>query len=131
MVGSWSGDYAVARNRAAEAGIEIDLAYHVPKSGAPAWFDLWAIPADAPNYENAHLFLDYLLRPQVIADCTSFTGYANANKAATPLLAPEIANDPAIYPDAETLSRLFTTVPLNDEQERALHRSWQTIKAGG
>lgn len=131
MAGTWSGDYSVARSRAAEAGIDLELAYFVPKSGAPAWFDLWAVPSDAANVENAHIFMNYLLRPEVIADCTSFTGYANANAAATPLLDPEISGDPAVYPDAETMSRLFTTVPLSDEQERALNRSWQTVKAGG
>jgi putrescine transport system substrate-binding protein len=72
-----------------------------------------------------------MLRPEVIAACTSYTGYANANKAATPLLDPSIAGDPAIYPDAETLARLYTPKPQTDEQDRDLNRAWQTIKTGG
>lgn len=129
-VNTWSGDYAVAAARAAEAGIEMNLAYHVPRTGAPAWFDLWSIPADARNVDNAHRFIDYLLRPEVIADCTNYTGYANANAAATPFLDEAIAGDPAIYPDAETLARMYTTRPQTPEQERELMRVWTQIKAG-
>ncbi len=130
-VNSWSGDYGVAKTRAAEAGIKIDLAYFVPKTGAPAWFDLWSMPTDAPNVENGYKFIDYLLRPEVIAKCTDFTGYANANKAATPLVDPAISGDPAVYPDAETLSRLYTPKPQTPQQEEAMTRLWTEIKTGG
>ncbi|MFZ1471247.1 MAG: extracellular solute-binding protein, partial [Paracoccaceae bacterium] len=130
-VNSWSGDYGVAKARAAEAGIEMNLAYFVPRTGAPAWFDVWSIPADAGNVDNAYLFIDYLLRPEVAAACTDYTGYANANKAATPLVDPSISSDPAVYPDAETLSRLYTPKPQTPEQEEALTRIWTQIKTGG
>lgn len=130
-VNSWSGDYSVAAARAEEAGIEIDLAYFVPRTGAPAWFDLWCMPADARNVDNGYLFIDYLLRPQVIADCTNYTGYANANLAAMPLIDPAIAADPAVYPDDETLARMYTPAPQTDEQESALTRVWTEIKSGG
>lgn len=129
-VNSWSGDYAVASARAAEAGIDMELAYFVPRTGAPAWFDMWAIPADAPHVEAAHAFIDYLLKPEVIAACTNYTGYANANAAATPFIDEAIASDPAIYPDQETLSRMYTTRPQTPEQERELTRIWTQIKAG-
>ena len=130
-VNNWSGDYGVAKARAAEAGIDIDLAYFVPKTGAPAWFDLWSIPADAANVDNGYRFIDFLLRPDVIAKCTDFTGYANANKAATPLVDPSISGDPAVYPDAETLKRLYTPKPQTPEQEEQLTRIWTEIKTGG
>jgi putrescine transport system substrate-binding protein len=129
-VNSWSGDYGVAKARAAEAGIEMNLAYYVPKTGAPAWFDLWAMPADAPNVDNAYAFLDFMLRPEVIAACTNYTGYANANKAANAFVDPAILGDPAVYPDAETLSRLFTPKPQSEEQDRAITRAWTAVKAG-
>lgn len=130
-VNTWSGDYGVAKTRAAEAGIEMNLAYYVPKTGAPAWFDLLCMPADAPNTENGYKFLDYLLRPEVIAACTNFTGYANANKAATPMVDPAITADPAVYPDEETLARMYTPRPQTEEQERELTRIWTEIKSGG
>ncbi|MGB8813866.1 MAG: polyamine ABC transporter substrate-binding protein [Paracoccaceae bacterium] len=129
-INSWSGDYGVAKTRAAEAGIDIDLAYFVPKTGAPAWCDYLCIPADAASKDNAHAFINYLLRPEVIAACTNFTGYANANLAATAFIDPAIAANPAVYPDAETLSRMYTPKPQTEEQDRELTRAWATIKAG-
>ena len=130
VANTWSGDYGVAKSRAAEAGIELNLQYFVPKTGAPAWFDLWCIPVDAPNTENAYLFLDYMMQPEVIAACTNYTGYANSNKAATQFVDPAVASDPAVYPDAETLSRMYTPQPQTEEQERAMTRAWTEIKAG-
>jgi putrescine transport system substrate-binding protein len=130
-VNSWSGDYGVAKKRAADAGIKLDLEYFVPKSGAPAWFDVWAIPSDAKNVDNAYAFLNYMLRPEVVAAATNFIGYANANKAATALVDPSISGDPAVYPDAATKERLFTLAPMTPEQEEALTRTWTEIKTGG
>lgn len=130
VANTWSGDYAVAKARAAEAGIEMNLAYFVPKTGAPAWFDLLAIPADAPNSENAHKFIDFLMQPEVIAAATNYTGYANANAASKPFIDPAILNDPAIYPDEETLKRMYTPTPQTEDQERELMRAWTDIKAG-
>lgn len=130
VANTWSGDYGVALARAQEAGIELNLEYYVPKTGAPAWFDLWCIPTDAANVDNAHVFLEYLLQPEVIAACTNYTGYANANAAATPFVDPSVASNPAIYPDAETLSRMYTLKPRTDEQERMITRAWAEVKAG-
>ncbi len=130
VANTWSGDYGVAKARAVEAGLDIDLQYFVPKTGAPAWFDVWCIPADAKNKDNAYTFINYMLRPEVIAACTDFTGYANANKAATPLVDESIRNDPAVYPDAETLSRMYTPKPQSEEQDRDITRAWAQIKAG-
>lgn len=129
-INNWSGDYAVAKSRAAEAGIDIDLAYFVPKTGAPAWFDVLSIPTDAPNVDNAYAFIDFLLQPEVIAACTNFTAYANANSASKPFIDPEILNDPAVYPDEDTIKRLFTPKPMSEEQDRAITRAWTAIKTG-
>ncbi len=76
---SWSGDYAQAMWRAKEVGRPVELAYTTPREGALAWFDLWFIPADAPHPGNAHLFLNYLLRPEVIAAISNETRYAAPN----------------------------------------------------
>jgi putrescine transport system substrate-binding protein len=130
VANTWSGDYGVAKARAAEAGVELNLQYFVPKTGVPAWFDIWCMPSDAQNTDSAYAFLDYMLRPEVVAKCTDYTGYANANKAATALVDPAISSDPAIYPDAETLARMYTPKPMSEEQERLLTRAWTQIKAG-
>jgi putrescine transport system substrate-binding protein len=130
-VNSWSGDYAVASTRAREAGIDINLGYFIPETGAPAWFDVWVIPTDANNIDNAHMFIDFLLRPEVIAACTNFTGYASANEAALPFVDPAIAADPAVYPDQAAQRRMFTPHPQTAEQESDMTRAWTEVKSGG
>jgi putrescine transport system substrate-binding protein len=130
VVNSWSGDYATAKARAAEAGIEINLAYFVPTTGSPAWVDTWCVPADAPHKENAYKFLDFMLDPEVIAKCTNFTNYANANVPASKFVDPAVLADPAVYPNDEIKQRLWTPKPLTPELERAMTKAWSTIKTG-
>jgi putrescine transport system substrate-binding protein len=127
---SWSGDYSVASSRAAEAGLDIDLGYTIPKEGSVDWYDLMYIPADAPHPDNAYLFLDFMMRPEIIARATNFTGYANANRSATALVDPEITSDPAIYPDAQTRQRLQASQILPPKLERRRSRTWIKIKSG-
>ncbi len=129
-INSWSGDYGVAAARGAEAGIELDLIYVVPTTGAPLWFDVWAIPADAPSPDNAHTFLNYMLRPEVVAACTNYTLYGNANDAAREFVDDYILNDPAVYPDDETIARLFITTPDDEDTDRMITRAWQQVKSG-
>ena len=130
MAMSWSGDYGVAAGRAAEAGIDINLAYTIPKEGSVIWFDNIYIPSDAPHRDNAYLFLDYMLRPEVIARSTNYNGYANANSAATQFVEPSIAEDTAIYPDQLVLERMQTTEVLTPKLERRRSRTWTKIKTG-
>jgi putrescine transport system substrate-binding protein len=127
---SWSGDYVVARQRAREAGYDVELGYDMPVEGMPAWFDAVYIPSDAPHPGNAHRFLDFLLRPEVIAEVTNTVGYANANAAALPLVREELRNDPAIYPDTEVMRRLHTPYVLAPKTERLRSRAWSRIKTG-
>jgi putrescine transport system substrate-binding protein len=127
---SWSGDYATAQARAEEAGKKINLAYTVPKEGANIWFDGMLIPKDAPHPKNAILFINYMLRPDVIADATNYTNYANGNAKATPLVNPEITANPAIYPDTATMARLYPAVERSNDVQRVLTREWTRFKAG-
>jgi len=127
---TWSGDYAVAATRAQEAGLKINLAYTVPKEGSNIWFDAMLVPKDAPNKDNALLFLNYMLRADVIAECTNYTYYANGNQASRKLILPEILNDPAIYPDAETQKRMFPSVVRDEEVQRVITREWTRLKTG-
>jgi len=127
---SWSGDYAVAITRAREVGIDLNLKYAIPAEGGIGWYDMVFIPADASHSDNAHLFLNYLLRPNVIATVTNYIGYANANQAANPLIIPEYYSDVAIYPDDETFQSLEITHILEPTLERRRSRTWTRIKSG-
>jgi putrescine transport system substrate-binding protein len=127
---SWSGDYATAATRAAEAGLNINLAYTIPKEGTNIWFDGMLIPADAPHPQNAHLFLDYMMRPEVIAAATNYTYYANANVPAREFVLKEILEDPAIYPTEEVLKRGFPSVVRDQAISRVITREWTRVKTG-
>jgi putrescine transport system substrate-binding protein len=130
MAGSWSGDYAVVSTRAREAGLDLSFKYTVPSEGGTIWFDAAYIPADAPHPDNAHLFLNFLMRPEVIADISNYTGYANANRDATALVIPEYADDPAIYPDAAIMKRLASVSLHPPKIERKRTRAWTRAKSG-
>jgi putrescine transport system substrate-binding protein len=127
---TWSGDYAVAATRAEEAGLKINLAYTIPKEGSNIWFDAMLIPKDAPNPENALLFMNYMLRPDVAADCTNYIYYANGNQASKQFVNKEILDDPAIYPDAETQKRMFPSVVRDEAMQRVITREWTRLKTG-
>ena len=130
VANTFAGDHATAVGRAMESGIEVNLGYFVPRTGAPIWVDNFCIPADAPHPANAHLFLNFLLRPEVIAATTNYTYYANANLASRTFVAPDILANPAIYPDAEVMARLYTQPTPTDDQMRLLIDAWRKIKNG-
>ena len=125
---SWSGDYASAQQRADEVGIDIELAYMVPREGTVLFLDSMLIPADAPHPENAHLFLNYLMRPEVIAPISDELRYANANRASLPLIDPALRNDPAAYPSLEDRQNWRSGVIYEPQLERRRTRSWSRVK---
>jgi putrescine transport system substrate-binding protein len=127
---SWSGDYAQAMHRAEQAGRPVQLAYTVPREGTLAWFDLWFIPADAPHPQNALLFLDYMLRPKVIADVSNEVRYAAPNLAAIPLLDPAVRDDPAIYPPEDIRRDMHVGALHEPKVERLRSRLWSRVKTG-
>jgi len=126
----WSGDVFQARDRAAEADQGVVIDYSIPKEGAQMWFDQMAIPADAPHVEEAHEFLNYIMRPEVIAKASNYVFYANGNKASQALLDADVIDDPAVYPDDATMANLFTTVPLDPKAQRRVTRIWTKIVTG-
>ncbi|MGQ0656573.1 MAG: polyamine ABC transporter substrate-binding protein [Chromatiales bacterium] len=130
LVVGWSGDVFIARDRAEEAGQGIELAYFIPKEGAEVWFDLLAITVDAPHPKNAHLFLDYFLRPEITAAVSNYVNYANANAASLEFINDEVKNDPGIFPPPEVKAKLFPNPVHTAEYDRLLTRSWTRIKTG-
>ena len=130
MAMSWSGDYATAMQRAIEVGADVKLAYSAPVEGTVLWFDGFFIPSDAPHSENAHLFLNYMLRPEVIARVSNQTRYANANRRSYPFMLPEVVNDPAVYPTMEERLGFHAGAIFGPKQERLRTRAWSRIKTG-
>jgi putrescine transport system substrate-binding protein len=126
----YSGDVIQARNRALEAKNGVEIVFRVPREGAQFSIDMLGIPKDAPHPENALAFIDYILRPPVIAAISNAVSYPNPNLAATPLVAPAIRDDPGIYPP-EAVRRLFyVDLPAPRDYERARTRAWNRVKSG-
>jgi putrescine transport system substrate-binding protein len=126
----WSGDAGIAASRAEEAGKTFSIEYRIPKEGAQMWFDLMAIPKDAPSPENAHAFINFLMEPEMIARATDFVTYPNANVASKAFIDPDILNDPTIYPPPEVMKRLFVVTPYDQKLQRTVTRLWQKVKSG-
>ncbi len=126
----WSGDVLQAKRRAEEAGKGVEVGYAIPKEGAIMWFDMLAIPADAPHPDNAHRLIDYLLEPAVIAKASNFVRYANGNMNATPLVDEAVRTNPAIYPTDEVKKKLFPHLAESAEFSRLLNRSWTRFRTG-
>ena len=127
---AYNGDVMQARDRAREAKNGIDIQYAVPKEGSILWFDMLAIPKDAPDPESAYAFLNYIMTPQVTADISNFKRYADANAAAQPLVQSAVKDDPGIYPTPDQMQRLKVQLADSPEQTRAITRVWQKFKTG-
>jgi putrescine transport system substrate-binding protein len=126
----WSGDITQARYRAKEAGKSVELAYSIPKEGTISGFDTLAIPVDAPHPRNAHLFIDYLLRPEVAAKNSNAVKYANPVGASVALLSPELRNDAGVYPPPEVRAKFVPARAKSQEFTRLLMRQWTRFKTG-
>ncbi|MFZ5964489.1 polyamine ABC transporter substrate-binding protein [Thalassococcus sp. BH17M4-6] len=126
----WSGDVLQARDRAAEADNGVTVAYNAPKEGALMWFDQMAIPVDAPNPDGAHQFLNFIMDAQNMAAASNYVYYANGNKASQEYLVEDVIDDPAIYPDEETIKNLYTFSPYDPKVQRMVTRLWTEIKSG-
>jgi putrescine transport system substrate-binding protein len=130
LVMGWSGDIKQGHDRAAEAGKGVDLAYSIPREGAISNYDVLAIPADAPHLKNAHLFINYLLRPEVAAQNSNLIKYANALSPAIQPLEPGVRSDPGVYPPPEVRARLTPERPRPPDYQRQLTRMWTRFKTG-
>ena len=126
----YSGDVLQAKKRAEEAKNGVEIAYVVPREGALMWFDSFAIPADAKNVQEAHEFINYMMRPEVAAANSNFVAYATGNLAAKKFLDPEVLNDPGVYPDEATFKRLFTNTAYDERSQRTVTRLWTRVKTG-
>lgn len=126
----WSGDILQAKARAEEAKNGVEVNYVIPKEGTYMWFDNLAIPADAKNVAEAHEFINFLMKPEVIAKASNYVQYANGNLASQKFLDESVFKNPAVYPTEETMKKLFTISPYGPKEQRVLNRVWTQIKTG-
>lgn len=127
---SYSGDVFQARDRAAEAGNGMEIAFVIPQEGAARWIDVMAVPADAPNKTNAMKFIDFLMKAEIAAGIAEYVSYATPNTAAKALLPAESQADESIYPPPEVTAKLVDPITFPIAVQRDRVRLWTTIKTG-
>jgi putrescine transport system substrate-binding protein len=130
LVLGWSGDVLQAATRAEENKKDFHIKYHIPKEGAVQFFDNLAIPADATHVKNAHLFIDFLNRPEVAAKNSTYISYANGNSASLSMIDPKVKDNPDVYPPPELAAKLVPDLPESSEYTKQLTRTWQRFKTG-
>ena len=130
VVLGWAGDINIARARAIEnkSGNEVEAL--LPLTGGLIFFDNLAIPKDARHPNNAHVFINYFLKPEVSASLTNELGYATANKASLVNVKPDIAKDPAVFPDAENLKKMVPPNSFSNEARQSLSQVFTLFKKG-
>ena len=125
----WSGDVKQAHDRAKDAGKGIDIGYNIPQEGAVSNYDVLGIPADAPHPNNAHLFINFLMRPEIAARNSNLIKYANGDTP-TPAINEAVRNDPGVYPPADVQAKLHPEPVRTPEFTRVLTRMWTRFKTG-
>ena len=132
VVVTWGPDGMYAQAAAEESGQDIELKFYAPPGDGKAniWVDGWIIPSDAENLDNAYLFLDYMMRPEVAADDSNFTWYASANETAKELIDPEVTGNEAVYPSEEAIAMMYPLNVVKPKIERVRTRVWTKFKTG-
>ncbi len=131
---TWGPDGLLAMSGAEEAKTGVVLEFFLPpkQNGAALWVDGWVMPADAKNIENAHLFLNYMMRPEVGAADSNFSWYATVNKSALQqnLIDEAVSSSPAAFPTSAQVSKMYTLAVVPPKIERVRTRTWTNFKAG-
>jgi len=126
----FSGDINIARQRAVEWKTGQTIRALVPSTGGIIFMDVMAIPADAPHPQNAHRFIDFILRPEIHAGLTNKVYYANPNRASLPFVKPEVASDKTIFPGPEDMKRMALPDVLGNDVRRHMTRLYTQFKSG-
>ncbi|MDQ1817334.1 polyamine ABC transporter substrate-binding protein [Massilia sp. CCM 9210] len=126
----WAGDINIARQRAIDAKKGVKIEALVPKNGAPLVFDTMAIPADAPHPNNAHLWINYILRPEVQAGLTNKVFFANPNKAGMKFVRKDIAENKSVFLSDEDMKKMVAPEAVPQDIRRVMTRTFTKFKTG-
>jgi len=129
VVMGYSGDINIARQRAIDNKTGHDIQALIPPTGGTLFFDTMAIPKDAKNVRNAHLFINYILRPEVHASLTNTVFYANPNAASKKFVKPEVANNPTVFLSATDIAKLTVPDAVPQDIRRVQTRIFTSFKA--
>lgn len=126
----WSGDINIARRRAIEGKTGQDIVALIPKNGGLLFFDMMAMPVDAPHPKNAHLFMNYIMRPEVHASLTNKIFYANPNRESRKFVKPDVANNPSVFPSSSEMATMIAPKALSNDIRRQITRVYTAFKTG-
>lgn len=126
----WSGDINIAKNRAIAGKTGQKIEALVPSTGGIIFMDVMVIPADAPHPENAHKFIDYILRPEVHAGLTNKVFYPNPNKESRKFITPAVANDPTVFPPDADMKKMALPNAISNDIRRQMTRIYTSFKTG-
>jgi putrescine transport system substrate-binding protein len=128
----YSGDINISRARALDANPKQPATIEalIPKGGATLFFDTMAIPKDAKNVANAHLFINYILRPEVAAALTNKVFYANPNAASLKFVKKDVAENKTIFLSADDKARMTPPDAVPQAIRRVQTRIFTNFKAG-
>ena len=126
----WSGDINIARQRAIDGKTGQKIEALLPKTGGLLFFDVMVIPADAPHPNNAHKFINYIMRPEVAAGLTNKVFYANPNKDSKKFIAPAVASNPTVFLSDAEMKKMVPPGPLNNDTRRTMTRLYTSFKTG-
>ncbi len=126
----WSGDINIARQRAIEGKTGQKIEALIPKIGAPVFFDVMVIPADAPHPGNAHKWMNYIMRPDVHASLTNKVFYANPNKDSLKFVRKDVAENKTVFLSAEDMKKMIAPDSLNNDMRRLMTRTYTSFKTG-
>jgi putrescine transport system substrate-binding protein len=129
---TWGPDGLLAMSGAVDAntGVVLDFVLPAGQGAATLWVDGWVIPTGAENIENAHLFMNYMMRPEVGAADSNYTWYATANAASVDLIDEAVTSSPAAFPTDAQVAKMYTSTPLPPKMERVRTRAWTSFKSG-
>jgi len=130
VVMGYSGDINIARQRAIDAKTGHDIRALIPDKGATLFFDSMAIPKDAPHPNNAHLFIDYILRPEVHASLSNKVFYANPNLASKKFVKKEVAENPTVFLSPADLKKLTPPDAVPQDIRRVQTRVFTQFRSG-
>ena len=129
VVMGYSGDINIARQRALDNKTGQDIQALIPPTGATLFFDTMAIPKDAKNVRNAHLFINYILRPGVHASLTNKVFYANPNAASRKFVTKAVADNPTVFLSPADINKLTPPDAVPQDIRRVQTRIFTSFKA--
>jgi putrescine transport system substrate-binding protein len=126
----WSGDINIARQRAIDNKSGQKIEALVPATGGLLFFDTMAIPVDAPHPDNAHAFINFIMRPEVHASLTNKVFYANPNRESLKFVKPDVARNPTVFLAPADMAKMVAPAAIGNDVRRTMTRMYTRFKTG-